>query len=90
VYEPPATHVPDAPAAPQPEQLWSMSSTFSPQVSPPVPHSPGEVRHPSVALHDAVQHSLATPTPQVVVVAVHVHAPHVSSVPLQYRVHVPG
>ncbi len=89
-YEPPATHVPAAPAGPQPTQLWSMSSRFSVQVSPPIPHSPGAVWHPSVVLHDAVQHSLPPPTPHVVGDAVHEHPLHVSSVPLQYRVQVAG
>ena len=89
-YKPPATHVPSAPAAPQPSQLWFNSSRFSPQVSPPTPHNPGSVRHPSVSLHVAVQHSLPAPTPQVVGVAVHEQGLHVSSVPLQVRVQVAG
>jgi len=89
-YEPPATHVPLALAAPQPWQVWFTSRRFSPQVSPPVPHSPGSVWHPSVALHDASQHSLPLPTPQVVAAAEQVHGLHVSSVPLQVRVHVAG
>jgi hypothetical protein len=89
-YEPPATHVPAAPEAPQPWQLWFTSSRFSPQVSPPAPHSPGVVWHPSVALHVAVQHTLPLPTTQVVGGAVHEQALHTSPVPLQYRVQVAG
>ena len=90
VYEPPATHVPAAPPAPQPTQFWFTCSRFSPQVSPPAPHSPGAVWHPSVSLHDAVQHTLPTPTPQVAGAAVHEQALHTSPVPLQYRVQVAG
>jgi len=89
-YEPPATQVPVAPAAPQPWQVWFTSSRFSPQVSPLVPHEPDAVWHPSVSLHDAVQHSFPAPTPQVVVDAVHEHALHTSPAPLQYRVQVAG
>jgi hypothetical protein len=59
-------------------------------VSPPVPHEPAAVWHPSVSLHDAVQHSLPAPTPHAVVVAVHEQALHTSPVPLQYRVQVAG
>jgi hypothetical protein len=75
--------VPAAPPAPQPWQVWPTDSRFSPQVSPPVPHAPGAVWQPAVALHDAVQHSLPLPTPQVVGDAVHEQPLHVSSVPLQ-------
>ena len=89
-YEPPATHVPEAPPAPQPSQVWPTSSRFSPQVSPPEPHAPAAVWQPSVSLHAAVQHSFRVPTPHVVVVALHVQALHTSAVPLQYRVHVAG
>ena len=83
-------HVPAAPAAPQPTQVWFTSSTFSPQVSPPAPHSPGSVWHPRVSLHDAAQHSLPLPTTQVVGGAVHEQPLHTSPVPLQYRVQVAG
>ena len=82
-YEPPATQVPAAPAAPQPAQLWFTSSRFSEQVSPPVPHVPAMVRHPRVALHVASQHWFPPPTPQVVCPAVHVQLLHTSPVPLQ-------
>jgi hypothetical protein len=90
MYEPPATHEPVAPAAPQPSQLWFTSSRFSVQVSPPAPHNPGVVRHPSVSLHDASQHTLPLPTPQVVGDAAHEQVPHTSSIPLQKRVQLPG
>jgi hypothetical protein len=82
-YDPPATQVPAAPAGPQPAQLWFTCSRFSEQVSPPVPHSPGAVWHPSVPLHPATQHSLPPPTPQVVGVAVHEQGLHTSAMPLQ-------
>jgi hypothetical protein len=72
-----------APAAPQPWQVWFTSSRFSVQVSPPAPHSPGSVWHPSVSLHAAVQHSLLPPTTQVVIAAVQEQALHTSPVPLQ-------
>jgi hypothetical protein len=89
-YEPPATQVPVALAAPQPVQLWFTSSRFSVQVSPPAPHSPAAVWHPSVALHDAVQHSFPTPTPHAFGTAVQAQLLHVSSVPLQCRAQVGG
>ena len=82
-YEPPATHVPAALPAPQPTQVWPTDKRFSPQVSPPVPHSPGAVWQPRVALHVAVQHTLPAPTPQVVDDAEQEQELHTSLVPLQ-------
>ena len=88
VYEPPPEQIPSPPAEPQPTQYWPMMSWLAEQVSG---QASFVVRQPPVdALHDAVQHSLATPTVQVVVAAEHEQELHTSPVPLQYRVQVPG
>ena len=80
VYNVPPLHIPSAPAGPQPTQDWRMVSWFAVQVSGQVSLV---VRQPPVdALHDAVQHTLAAPTAQVVVVAEHEQELHTSPVPL--------
>jgi hypothetical protein len=84
----PPLHSPSALFAPQPWQVSPRMSWFAVQVSA---QAPFVVRQPPVAaLHDDAQHSLAAPTPQVVVVAEHEQELHTSPVPLQYRVQVPG
>ena len=88
VYNVPPLHIPAAPAGPQPAQYWPMTSWFAVQVSEQVPSSVKQP--PPDASHDAVQHSLPAPTPQVVVAAEHEQVLHTSPVPLQYRVQVPG
>jgi hypothetical protein len=81
VYTVPPLHIPSAPAGPQPTQVWPMVSWFAVQVSGQVSFV---VRQPPVdALHDAAQHSLAAPTPQVVGGAVQEQELHTSPVPLQ-------
>jgi hypothetical protein len=88
VYTVPPLHIPSEPAGPQPTQDWPMVSWFAVQVSGQVSLV---VRQPPVdAVHAASQHTLAAPTPQVVVAAEHEQELHTSPEPLQYRVHVPG
>jgi len=88
VYTVPPLHIPSAPAGPHPAQDWPMMSWFVEQISG---QAPLVVRQPPVpALHDASQHSLPAPTPQVVGDAVHEQPLHTSPRPLQYRVQVPG
>jgi hypothetical protein len=79
---PPESQTPSAPGAPQPAQVWSTSSSVAPQVSPPVPQTPGTVRQPRLGLHDASQQPL--PAAQVVVAAVHEHVPQLPA-PVQNR-----
>jgi len=81
VYTVPPLHIPSAPAGPQPTQVWPMVSWLAVQVSGQVSLV---VRQPPVAaLHAAVQHTLAAPTPQVVIAAEHEQLLHTSPVPLQ-------
>ena len=81
VYTVPPLHIPSAPAGPQPTQDSPRTSWFVEQLSGQVPFV---VRQPPVAaLQSAAQHSLAAPTPQVVVAAVHEQELHTSPVPLQ-------
>ena len=81
VFTVPPLHIPSAPAGPQPTQVWPMVSWLAVQVSGQVSLV---VRQPPVdALHDAVQHTLAAPTAQVVVAAEHEQELHTSPVPLQ-------
>ena len=88
VYDPPPEQIPSPPAPPQPTQNCPMSSWFAVQLSGQTPSS---VRQPpDAASHVATQHWFAGPTPQGASAAVHEHASQASSVPLQYRVQLPG
>jgi hypothetical protein len=87
VYDPPPEQIPSPSAGPQPTHDWPMVIWLAVQVSGQVTLV---VRQPPVAAsHDATQHWLAGPTPQVVVAAEQVQSSHTPA-PSQVRVQVPG
>jgi hypothetical protein len=87
VVDVPALHVPFARSAPQPVQLRPVVTVVALQMSAQLPAA---VLQPATSSHSAVQHWFSAPTSQRSSVVVHEQLAHVSSVPLQYRVHVPG
>jgi hypothetical protein len=80
-------HVPLAPLALQPEQVWLVISVVVPHSSAQVPKS---VWQPVLVSQSMVQHSLPDPVVQAVVDALHVHGLQVALVPLQYLVQSAG